>query len=223
MSAIRSALALVVFSALLLIAARPAHAQTEIVLYNFCSQPNCVDGKDPAASLAPDGAGNFYGSTQLGGANMDGTVFELSPNGFGGYDETVLYSFCSLPYCTDGSGPTSNVIFDGAGNLYGTACSGGANGQGVASACGDGSNGYGVVYELSPEPAVVAQAAATAVMAGARPSFTASCQPPTARPRSPGSPGTRPVTSMAQLMAEAAEWGRFTSCPRTAKAGGRHL
>ena len=152
MSAIRSALALVVFSALLLIAARPAHAQTEIVLYNFCSQPNCVDGEDPAASLAPDGAGNFYGTTQLGGANMDGTVFELSPNGFGGYDETVLYNFCSLPYCADGNGPTSNVIFDGAGNLYGTACSGGANGQGVASACGDGSNGYGVVYELSPEP-----------------------------------------------------------------------
>jgi uncharacterized repeat protein (TIGR03803 family) len=134
------------------LAVRPVHAQTETVLYNFCSQPNCADGEDPASSLAPDGAGDFYGTTQLGGANMHGTVFELSPNGFGGYNEMVLYSFCSLPYCTDGNNPTSNVIFDGVGNLYGTACSGGANGQGVASGCGDGSNGYGVVFELSPEP-----------------------------------------------------------------------
>src|SRR5208337_4391515 len=152
MNAIRGVLTLAVISAPLLIAARAAHAQTEIVLYNFCSQPNCVDGEGPASSLAPDGAGNFYGTTQLGGTNMYGTVYELSPNGAGGYNETVLYSFCSLQNCADGSDPTSNVIFDGAGNLYGTACSGGANGQGVASVCGDGFNGYGVVFELSPEP-----------------------------------------------------------------------
>src|SRR5208337_1715570 len=131
MNAIRGVLTLAVISAPLLIAGRTAHAQTEIVLYNFCSQPNCVDGEDPASSLAPDGAGNFYGTTQLGGGNMFGTVYELSPNGVGGYNEAVLYSFCSLPYCTDGNGPTSNLIFDGLGNLYGTACSGGANGQGV--------------------------------------------------------------------------------------------
>ena len=70
MSAIRGVLTLVVISALLLIVARPAHAQTDIVLYNFCSQPNCIDGEGPSSSLAPDGAGNFYGTTQLGGANM---------------------------------------------------------------------------------------------------------------------------------------------------------
>jgi uncharacterized repeat protein (TIGR03803 family) len=147
-------LTLAKFSTLLLVALwlPPALAQTEIVLYNFCSQPNCVDGESPASTLVPDGAGNFYGTTQLGGANMSGTVFELSPNRVGGYDETVLYSFCSLPKCADGNDPTSTVILDGVGNLYGTACSGGANGQGVASACGNGSNGYGVVFELSPEP-----------------------------------------------------------------------
>lgn len=152
MSAIRALLTLAVISALLLIAVRPAHAQTEIVLYNFCSQPNCVDGEGPASSLTPDSAGNFYGTTQLGGANLQGTVFEISPDGDGGYNESVLYSFCSLQNCKDGSDPTSNVIFDGAGNIYGTACSGGANGQGVASACGNGSNGYGIVFELSPAP-----------------------------------------------------------------------
>jgi uncharacterized repeat protein (TIGR03803 family) len=150
MNAIRAALTLAVISALL-VAGRPALAQTEVVLYNFCSQPNCADGEGPASSLTRDGAGNFYGTTALGGANMNGTVFELSPNGNGGYNETVLYSFCSAQNCADGNDPTSTVIFDGAGNLYGTACSGGANGQGVPSACGAGSNGYGVVFELSPK------------------------------------------------------------------------
>jgi uncharacterized repeat protein (TIGR03803 family) len=152
MTAIRNVPISAVFSALLLIAARPALAQTEIVLYNFCSQPNCVDGEGPASSLTRDGAGNFFGTTALGGATMSGTVYELSPNGSGGYDETVLYSFCSLQNCEDGNDPTSTVIFDGAGNLYGTACSGGANGQGVPSACGDGFDGYGIVFELSPKP-----------------------------------------------------------------------
>ena len=132
-----------------LVALPAAYAQTEIVLYNFCSQPNCADGQGPAGSLTPDGAGNFYGTTQLGGANKYGTVFELSPNAFGGYNETVLFSFCSLQNCADGNDPTSSVIFDTVGNLYGVACAGGANGQGVASACRNGSNGYGVVFELS--------------------------------------------------------------------------
>jgi uncharacterized repeat protein (TIGR03803 family) len=152
MNPTRGVLTLAIISALLLIAARPAFGQTEIVLYNFCSQPNCADGEGPASSLTRDSAGNFYGTTALGGANAYGTVFELSPNGSGGYNETVLYSFCSVQNCADGNDPTSTVIFDGAGNLYGTACSGGANGQGVPSACAAGFNGYGIVFELSPKP-----------------------------------------------------------------------
>ncbi|MGB7640369.1 MAG: choice-of-anchor tandem repeat GloVer-containing protein, partial [Terriglobales bacterium] len=123
MTAIRNVLTLAVFSALLLIAACPALAQSEIVLYNFCSQPNCVDGEGPASSLTRDGAGNFFGTTALGGATMNGTVYELSPNGGGGYNETVLYGFCSVQNCADGNDPSSTLIFDGAGNLYGTACS----------------------------------------------------------------------------------------------------
>ncbi len=39
------ALTLTMLSALLLIASRPAQAQTEAVLYNFCTQPNCSDGR----------------------------------------------------------------------------------------------------------------------------------------------------------------------------------
>ncbi|MGH7869975.1 MAG: choice-of-anchor tandem repeat GloVer-containing protein, partial [Candidatus Dormibacteraceae bacterium] len=141
----RSVLTLAVLFTLLLVALPLAHAQPETVLYNFCSQPNCVDGENPASSLTPDGAGNFYGTTQLGGASSDGTVYELSPNGSGGYNETVLYSFCSLQNCTDGSYPYSYVAFDGRGNLYGTTYYGGLLASGPYS-------GYGLVFELSPEP-----------------------------------------------------------------------
>jgi len=136
--AIRGALTLAVLSALLLMAARPAQAQTETVLWNFCDAIYCPDGENPGSGLTPDGAGNFYGTTIYGGANAAGTVFELSPNGVGGWNETVLYSFCSLRACADGQSPFfSNVLFSG-GNLYGTAQIGGAY-------------GWGVVFELSPD------------------------------------------------------------------------
>jgi len=131
---IRGAMTVAVLSALLLMAARPAQAQTESVLYNFTDSP---DGANPESRLTFHG-GNLYGTTYSGGLGS-GTVFELSPNGSGGWTEAVLYNFCSaLPSCADGSNPTySHVIFDSLGNLYGTAYAGGAN-------------GYGVVFELSP-------------------------------------------------------------------------
>jgi uncharacterized repeat protein (TIGR03803 family) len=129
----RSALTLAVLSTLLLVAARPAQAQSETVLYNFAVSP---DGATPEGGLTSYG-GNFYGATNAGGSFGYGTVFELSPNGSGGWNETVLYSFCSQPSCGDGANPTySYVTFDGLGNLYGSTWGGGAN-------------GLGVVYELS--------------------------------------------------------------------------
>ncbi len=125
-----STLMLALLSALLPMASYPAQAQTETVLYNFTGGS---DGGTPQSRLTPDGNGNFYGTTYAGGLGY-GTVFELSPNGSGGWDETVLYSFTGG---MDGAYPTfSTVIFDGEGNLYGTAAEGGAN-------------GYGVVFELS--------------------------------------------------------------------------
>jgi uncharacterized repeat protein (TIGR03803 family) len=61
----------------------PAAGQTvwkEIVLYSFCGQPNCTDGERPIARLARDAlSGNLYGTTEEGGANGEGTVFELMP------------------------------------------------------------------------------------------------------------------------------------------------
>jgi len=129
--AIRAALTLAVLSALLIIAARPAQAQTETTLYAFTGS----DGSDPLSGLTFDGAGNLYGTDEGGGLYGYGTVFELSPNGSGGWNETTLYSFTGG---ADGARPSNcAVIFDRVGNLYGTAAWGGAY-------------GYGVVFELSP-------------------------------------------------------------------------
>jgi uncharacterized repeat protein (TIGR03803 family) len=108
----------------------PAQAQTETVLHAFTYS----DGSTPDSGLTADGAGNFYGTTTAGGAFGAGTVYEVSPNGSGGWNETVLYSFTGG---TDGWIPVSTVIFDSAGNLYGTTQNGGAYGKGT-------------VFELSP-------------------------------------------------------------------------
>jgi len=144
-AAVRGALTLAMLFVLLLIAARPAHAQTETVLYNFTGGS---DGSGPISGLVSHG-GNFYGTTPVGGAGYlgsgYGTVFELSPNGSGGWTETVLYDFCSVggENCTDGAYPQGPLAFDGAGNIYGTAHEGGVN-------CPPFSTGCGVVFELSP-------------------------------------------------------------------------
>ena len=123
-----SALALALSFATLLIATRPAQAQTEKVLHSFTGTS---DGSLPTSSLTMAPNGNFYGTTSSGGLGF-GTVFQLSPNGTGGFSETTLYSFCPVAGCADGQNPTySNVILDSQGNLYGTAFGGGANGLGV--------------------------------------------------------------------------------------------
>jgi uncharacterized repeat protein (TIGR03803 family) len=132
---LRGAFSLAVLSALLLAGVHSAQAQTENVLYNFLATP---DGGNPTASVTFNGA-NIFGTTYNGGEYGYGSVFELTPNGTGGWNESLLYSFCpASPSCTDGESPTlSYVIFDSEGNLYGTTNLGGANGDGE-------------VFELSP-------------------------------------------------------------------------
>jgi uncharacterized repeat protein (TIGR03803 family) len=49
------------------------------VLYSFCSVANCADGGHPYAGLLRDGAGNFYGTAETGGAYGYGTVWKLTP------------------------------------------------------------------------------------------------------------------------------------------------
>ena len=73
-----AALTLALLSALLLIATRPANAQTYSVLYSFTGTP---DGANPYAGVALDKQGNLYGTTYVGGVDNLGTVFKIPTSG----------------------------------------------------------------------------------------------------------------------------------------------
>jgi len=119
------------FAVAVLMAGACAVAQ-ETVLYNF---PCGATGCEPGSNLIFDAAGNLYGTSPRGGATNYGVVFELSPQVGGGWTEAVLHSFSDNGH--DGFLPQGGLIFDAAGNLYGTT-SGGGEHKG------------GTVFELSP-------------------------------------------------------------------------
>jgi hypothetical protein len=106
-----------------------AWAATEQVLYNF----NGTNGLYPQAGLIFDGAGNLYGTAAEGGNDKDcggagcGVVFELMPASGGGWTQTVLHTFSG----PDGEYPIAPLVFDQAGNLYGTTEAGGKYDFGV--------------------------------------------------------------------------------------------
>ena len=106
--------------------------RTEKVLYTFTGG---TDGGGPTGNLIRDPAGNFYGTTAIGGLTSSicyqgcGVVFKLDPIG----TETVLYRFTAG---ADGEAPAAGLIRDSTGNLYGTDGTGGL--------------GLGVVFKLSP-------------------------------------------------------------------------
>ena len=108
-------------------------------LYSFCSQTNCNDGSGPGGlMLATSGA--FYGVTSTGGANLGGTIFEITPAG----KLSTLYSFCSQANCTDGYGPSA-VVQASNGVFYGVTNQGGANClNGLPSGCG-------TVFKITPK------------------------------------------------------------------------
>jgi uncharacterized repeat protein (TIGR03803 family) len=82
------------------------------VLYTFPNPPGAT-GVPPLPSALIQGTdGNFYGTTQGGGATGNGTVFEITSAG-----ETTLYSFTGG---SDGGYPTS-LIQGSDGNFYGFA------------------------------------------------------------------------------------------------------
>ena len=91
-------------------------------LYSFCSRSGCVDGKQPAAPLVQGSDGNFYGTTEFGGAYSEGgTIFKISPSGEFG----TVYNFCSVSPCMDGAGPVGGLVQGSDGNFYGTTKAGG--------------------------------------------------------------------------------------------------
>jgi len=108
---------------------------SENALYSFSGG---ADPKSPYAGLIFDKAGNLYGTTQMGGANNQGTVFQMTHSQDGTWSEATLYSFTGGP---DGGQPSGGLIFDQAGNLYGTTNFGGS------TYC---SQGCGTVFKLSP-------------------------------------------------------------------------
>jgi hypothetical protein len=104
---------------------------TYTLLYSFTGKS---DGAQPQGTLIFDKLGNLYGTTSQG-AKKAGTVFELSPPAGGGaWTETTLHQFD--PSLGDGGNPMAALVFDGAGNLYGTTTQGGV--------------GLGTVFQLKP-------------------------------------------------------------------------
>jgi uncharacterized repeat protein (TIGR03803 family) len=98
---------------------------TETVLYSF---QGFTDGVEPTfAELVFDAAGNLYGTTPHGGQGDNGTVYKLTPSN-GGWTETVLYRFQGGD---DGARPYAGVVFDHAGNLWGTTALGGTYNNGT--------------------------------------------------------------------------------------------
>jgi hypothetical protein len=126
---------------------------TETVLYIFKGNAS-NDGTTPFGGLVIDSLGNLYGTTGYGGTGDCillgsklgcGTVFELSPPAQkgGAWTETILYSFKGGK---DGYVPFGDLVFDGAGNLYGATYFGGGKG----TTCDPFYQYCGTVFKLSP-------------------------------------------------------------------------
>jgi uncharacterized repeat protein (TIGR03803 family) len=115
-------------------------------LHNFAGYP--FEGADPYAGLVQAPDGNFYGTTEKGGANDGtgcggyscGTVFEITPQG----EMTTLYSFCTQSGCSDGYAPYGGLLQGTDGTFYGTTFRGGTSGD-----CNNGFGyGCGTVFSL---------------------------------------------------------------------------
>jgi uncharacterized repeat protein (TIGR03803 family) len=98
---------------------------TETVLHQFMGHS---DGSGPMGDLVADSKGNLYGTVQFGGLDSCqlgcGIVFKVAPDG----TESVFYSFAGGK---DGRQPSSRLIADRRGNLYGSTLFGGQHNEGA--------------------------------------------------------------------------------------------
>ena len=104
---------------------------TEVTLYDFTGG---ADGGNPIGDLVIGKSGVLYGTTNSGGANGYGTVFQVAPVAGGGWNQKVLYSFAGG---NDGAFPAAGLAMASTGALFGTTYSGG-------------SSGLGTVFEMLP-------------------------------------------------------------------------
>jgi uncharacterized repeat protein (TIGR03803 family) len=118
-------------------------------IYSFCEKSGCPDGSGPSP-LIQASDGNFYGTTMGGGANQQGTIFELTPDG----KLTTLYNFCSQAGCTDGEEPEGGLLQATNGSFYGTTIAGGIN-DSCDYGCG---SAFSISAGLSPFVATVPKA-----------------------------------------------------------------
>src|SRR5207244_1884632 len=84
------------------------------VLHSFTGY---ADGAGPMGRVIRDFAGNLYGTAMSGTSYGFGTVFKLSSVG----KYTALHTFTGTP---DGEYPSTGLVGDSAGNLYGTTPTG---------------------------------------------------------------------------------------------------
>src|SRR2546423_489003 len=105
-----------------------AEAQVYEKVFSFTNdQPPSNTGEHPYASLVQGGDGNFYGTTQQGGASGNGTVFRMTPVG----GLTTLVEFTGNGASNKGSAPYAGLVQGSDGNFYGTTANGGASGFGT--------------------------------------------------------------------------------------------
>jgi uncharacterized repeat protein (TIGR03803 family) len=174
---LRTAATAAMLTVLLLTTFQKAQAQTEAVLYNFCSVGGCLDGELPNGTLTPDGYGGFYGTTEFGGTSGDGpncyfdefgcgTVFQLVPEPAGGcpsgstagngWCEYIVYNFCQVSTgaspCADGSTPSSLIVTrTGSRENPITTLYGTTSAGGATCVAPDMGSACGTVFQISPE------------------------------------------------------------------------
>jgi uncharacterized repeat protein (TIGR03803 family) len=116
-------------------------------LFDFCHRKysTCLAPSNPTSGLtyagaatgAPyDGVSPLYGTTQFGGIDDQGTVFQLTPAD-GEWQMKVVHKFCLRAGCNDGGSPLADLLVDAASNIYGTTYVGGGGHSGT-------------VFKLSP-------------------------------------------------------------------------
>ena len=132
-----------------------SHQNSSWVFAPLYSFQNVPDGANPGARVIFSPNGALYGTTYAGGAGCNGvgcgTVFKLTPpatfcrNVLCSWDETVLHRFEGG---NDGFSPFAEVVFDRAGNLYGTTYGGGTYDSGTVYQMTS-SGAEGVIYSFT--------------------------------------------------------------------------